>query len=396
MNTSLVIKKMTKKSIYLLVCLIYTLVGIFSLRATDEIQGLFVDPIGGGGTTLHVGNTCGLKIREIIRAAKDYTGVGLKQIDISVYAFNDNSLIQELIQAAQSGVTIRIVVDSKQNADDLKRAIKAYNATAEAGKKIILKLLTGLGTYGNMHRKVIYVRYGDNEKVLSGSYNFTNAAAKMSYENCLFLSHTTPAGTVIAAVLPLIHRFQFETNKLIRGGTFPTEAGDYGQPPAPPPAPPAPDSGRGRGQPPDSRGDTSGRGGLPPAGRGRGAPSAPSTPATTRGAVEDIESFRDDGLRDEGTGMSLKVPQLSPQTQRRVPSEHSTPQRQTPLRETDVDSGVSRSLPELSPPRNPLSERLRMERARQERLEKLRALQRESGLTADEARELRMLERGAY
>lgn len=169
------------------------------VKAIDKIRHYFVDPVGGGGPTLHPGNRCGSSIGSVVdRTRTSGADVATKIIRIAVFQMNDEALLNKLQEAALAGVSIYILADSSQGPalTTLKQKVNQYNRTnvAAAGYvRMKLKVRTGLGTYGKMHRKILYARYGGTEHVILGSYNFTNNAAKHSFENCVRFAHLAAA-----------------------------------------------------------------------------------------------------------------------------------------------------------------------------------------------------------
>jgi phosphatidylserine/phosphatidylglycerophosphate/cardiolipin synthase-like enzyme len=143
--------------------------GIFSTVPVSP-QSAEADFSPGGGISARI-------VQEIQRARTS--------IDIEMYEFTRDEIADALIAAIANGVTIRVIADRSQSGgtgSDIARL-------AAAG--ISLKLTEG-GGGGIMHNKVAIF---DGRLLLTGSYNWSNAAETDNDENALFIR--TPS--VIAA-----------------------------------------------------------------------------------------------------------------------------------------------------------------------------------------------------
>ncbi len=166
-----------------------------------------------------INNTCGKKISRML------TNMGLgdhgfeDELDIMAYNLNDSSLIGKIIDAAERGVQVRILLNQGAFGDS-RRSIKRYNTeTLPADKTgrlkpIHVRTLKGGGSYGVMHHKVMLMRMAHRRNtVFFGSFNFSNNAAKYNYENCAQAQHpyNTPAGDQVRT---LFDRFNVEFERL--------------------------------------------------------------------------------------------------------------------------------------------------------------------------------------
>ena len=115
------------------------------------------------------------QIREVLNDAK-------YSIRLAMYNFNDDSLFRTICHKAEQGVEVEIVLDSKaeQNRYILQ---ELSNRLAKAGGSIFLYDNTR-GNYSIMHNKFCLV---DDRRFLTGSYNWTNNAAKYSNENIVIV-----------------------------------------------------------------------------------------------------------------------------------------------------------------------------------------------------------------
>ena len=103
-----------------------------------------------------------------------------KNIKVAIYSFTRFKVARALINAKNKGVKVELVVDGKQ-------------AEGEYGDKII-QLLNNNGIkpqlifkeHGHMHHKFMII---DESITLTGSYNFSTNAAKLSDESLLIIDN---------------------------------------------------------------------------------------------------------------------------------------------------------------------------------------------------------------
>lgn len=96
-------------------------------------------------------------------------------IYIHAYGLTSEPIINSLIDAANRGVTVKALLDSS-NFSDKKTA---YKRMKEANIEIILDKVPGIA-----HNKIMII---DEEKVITGSFNFTKSADTRNAENVLLV-----------------------------------------------------------------------------------------------------------------------------------------------------------------------------------------------------------------
>lgn len=106
-------------------------------------------------------------------------GTAKQSIRVSAYAFTSPRVVRALLEAQRSGVDIKVVVDHKENtsADHSGKARAALNLLVEAGITVRTN-----DRYAIHHDKFIVV---DGAHVETGSFNYTDAAARRNSENAL-------------------------------------------------------------------------------------------------------------------------------------------------------------------------------------------------------------------
>lgn len=124
---------------------------------TQDINVCFTPPKG-----------CGSLIAREIQAAK-------KSIHMHAYGLTSNAIIHQLQEASIRGVKVRILLDSSNFSDSKDIAYRLK----EAGIKIFRDKVPGIA-----HNKIIII---DNMKVITGSFNFTEAADKRNAENVVLI-----------------------------------------------------------------------------------------------------------------------------------------------------------------------------------------------------------------
>ncbi len=134
-------------------------------------------------------------IRHVIDRAEK-SDADVREIKIAIFVMTDATVIRDLINAAQRGVRVQIVTDNRNRVTyaRLKREVNTFNNRVDAmpaGRPrpplIELKLWRGAG--GILHTKILYVRYGDTEHVIEGSYNISDNADDHNVENVTWFSH---------------------------------------------------------------------------------------------------------------------------------------------------------------------------------------------------------------
>jgi phospholipase D len=105
--------------------------------------------------------------KEISQAKQD--------IYIQAYSFTSKKIITQIITAFHKNVKINILVDKSNLTDHYSKISLLQNA----GIKVKIDKISGIA-----HNKVIVI---DKEKVITGSFNFTNDADKRNAENILLI-----------------------------------------------------------------------------------------------------------------------------------------------------------------------------------------------------------------
>lgn len=113
----------------------------------------------------------------------DAVGAAKSSIHVAAYAFTSKPIAQALVSAEHRGVDVRIVVDEKENTHGSTEA--AYTAAAGIPTRLD-------GHYAIMHNKFMVI---DGNTVETGSFNYSDAAARKNAENALVLSGTPDLAT---------------------------------------------------------------------------------------------------------------------------------------------------------------------------------------------------------
>lgn len=96
-------------------------------------------------------------------------------IDVAVYSINNRNIVQALKNANKRGVIVRILTDKTQAGKKSSKVVEMYQA--------------GLNVRVNSAHKLEHNKFAvfDGDKVVTGSYNWTNPATDKNSENCLFI-----------------------------------------------------------------------------------------------------------------------------------------------------------------------------------------------------------------
>ena len=103
----------------------------------------------------------------------------LKSIEICVFTITDNRITSKIIDAFSRGVKIRII------SDDTKSEDRGSDLDLLKSKGISCKFDS---TSAHMHHKFAL---SDNERLLTGSYNWTRSASSENNENILITNDST-------------------------------------------------------------------------------------------------------------------------------------------------------------------------------------------------------------
>jgi phospholipase D len=125
---------------------------------TQDINVCFTPPKG-----------CGSLIAKEIQTAT-------KSIHMHAYGLTSNAIIHQLQEASKRGVRVKILLDSSNFTEnkDISYRLKS------AGIAIFEDKISGIA-----HNKIIII---DKTKVITGSFNFTEAADKRNAENILLVN----------------------------------------------------------------------------------------------------------------------------------------------------------------------------------------------------------------
>lgn len=102
-----------------------------------------------------------------------------KDLRIMAYAFTSSKMTSALIRAAKRGVNVYLLADEKQNLGEGAgpKGRAALSALSLAGVHVRV-----VGAYAIFHDKV---QIADGRSVMTGSFNFSDAAAKRNSENVI-------------------------------------------------------------------------------------------------------------------------------------------------------------------------------------------------------------------
>ena len=112
--------------------------------------------------------SCEQKIVELINESQ-------QSVDAAVYSINNDKIVQALKDADKRGVKVQVLTDKSQAGQKSSKAIDMYQS--------------GLDVRVNSAHKLEHNKFAvfDGNKVVTGSYNWTNPATDKNSENCLFI-----------------------------------------------------------------------------------------------------------------------------------------------------------------------------------------------------------------
>jgi phospholipase D len=134
---------------------------------TDKINVCFTPPSG-----------CGSLIAQQLTKAKE-------SIFVQAYGLTSDMIIHQLKNAHERGVKVRILLDGG-NLSDNKDIFEHFK---RLGIDVYYDKMPGIA-----HNKVMII---DRKKVITGSFNFTNAADNRNAENVLLIEDSELAATYI-------------------------------------------------------------------------------------------------------------------------------------------------------------------------------------------------------
>src|SRR5699024_9134269 len=98
------------------------------------------------------------------------------------YNLEDKDIVQSILQAHHRGVDVRLITDSKKAEKD-KRAV-ILDQLVEQDVKV------KINTARKMHLKLAVI---DEERIVTGSYNYTQASANDNLEQLMMISDESAA-----------------------------------------------------------------------------------------------------------------------------------------------------------------------------------------------------------
>ena len=131
--------------------------------STDRFSVCFTPPSG-----------CGSLVAQEITKAK-------KSIYVQAYGLTSNAIIYQLKAAKDRGVKVFVLLDGGNLSDN----DAVYQELRSAGLVVATDKMPGIA-----HNKVMII---DKHKVITGSFNFTNAADTRNAENVLLIDDTNVA-----------------------------------------------------------------------------------------------------------------------------------------------------------------------------------------------------------
>ncbi len=99
-----------------------------------------------------------------------------KEILVQSYSFTSNPIADALIETSKRGVSVRVLFDRSQ----LKAPYSQIHRLRKAGIKTKVDYVQGIA-----HNKVLII---DQDRLITGSYNFSAAANNKNAENMLFIN----------------------------------------------------------------------------------------------------------------------------------------------------------------------------------------------------------------
>jgi phospholipase D len=142
--------------ILLKVCLIITL--LLNNSFASKIDVCFTPPSG-----------CSQKIVKEIKEARS-------TIYVQAYGFSSKVIADGLIEAHLRGVKVSVILD---RSNIVQKSYSKLEKLKEAGIEVTMDIVPGIA-----HNKVMII---DEKKVITGSFNFTDAADKRNSENVIII-----------------------------------------------------------------------------------------------------------------------------------------------------------------------------------------------------------------
>ncbi|HEX6363590.1 MAG TPA: phospholipase D-like domain-containing protein [Albitalea sp.] len=108
-------------------------------------------------------------------------GAARESVQMQAYLFTDRRIANALLAARRRGVRVEVVADAAQYEAG---GLPYLRALARAGARVFLN-----ASHAAMHNKILIVDGGrDSAAVITGSYNFTQAAQARNAENVVVIT----------------------------------------------------------------------------------------------------------------------------------------------------------------------------------------------------------------
>ncbi len=124
---------------------------------------------------------------EVDRAIASRIDAARRDVRVAAYLFTNRRIASALVRAAKRGVAVDLVADAAQHASGGLPRVRELD---RAGVRIWLR--EGLAAF---HHKFVVV---DGEVVVTGSFNFTQAAQDRNAENVVIIESREVAGRFLA------------------------------------------------------------------------------------------------------------------------------------------------------------------------------------------------------
>ncbi len=124
---------------------------------------------------------CEVKLVKFLRSAR-------KSVDVAVFDINLSSVVDALVETS-SRIPVRVLVERRNS----KNSHSGVSKLVRAGVKVRFGRQKGI-----MHHKFVLI---DGSRLETGSFNFTNGAAKKNQENQIYLDE-------MAIVSPFVKQFE--------------------------------------------------------------------------------------------------------------------------------------------------------------------------------------------
>lgn len=134
-----------------------------AIDSENQIELCFTPPSG-----------CGTLIAQEIARAKE-------SIYVQAYGLTSGIIVNQLIQAKNRGIKVQVLLDKSNVSDKWSKMMDLVNANVS----VRIDKVSGIA-----HNKVIII---DEQKVITGSFNFTNAADKRNAENVIIINNKSVA-----------------------------------------------------------------------------------------------------------------------------------------------------------------------------------------------------------